>query len=63
MTKAIHQNRAYLRGAFAALLLAGAVLSLSACNTVNGAGKDLSNAGTATGSAVSTTATTVQQKM
>jgi len=59
MTRAIVQNKALVRSAFAGLLLAGAVLSLSACNTVNGAGKDLSNAGTATGSAVNTAGTAV----
>ena len=59
MTKAIRLNPAYMRAALTGLLLAGAVLSLSACNTVNGAGKDISNAGTAT----SSTAATVQQKL
>jgi predicted small secreted protein len=70
MTKAIQRNTVLIRSAFAGLMLAAAVLSLSACNTVHGAGKDLSNAGTATGSAVDTagtavsnTATNVQQKM
>ncbi len=63
MTKAFQPNTAVIRSAFAAVLLGVAVLSLSACNTVNGAGKDLSNAGTATGSAVSNTATDVQQKL
>jgi predicted small secreted protein len=59
MTKAIRLNPAYMRAALTGLLLAGAVLSLSACNTVNGAGKDISNAGQAT----SSTAATVQQKL
>ena len=63
MTKAMQSNTSLIRSAFAALLLVGAVISLSACNTVNGAGKDLSNAGNATGTAVSNTASTVQQKM
>jgi predicted small secreted protein len=59
MTKAIQLNSNVMRAALTGLLLAGAVLSLSACNTVNGAGKDISNAGTAT----SNTATSVQQKL
>jgi predicted small secreted protein len=60
MTKAIRLNAGTtMRAALTGLLLAGAVLSLSACNTVNGAGKDISSAGTAT----SNTASTVQQKM
>jgi entericidin B len=41
------------------LLLAGAVISLSACNTVKGAGQDVSSAGSATTNAASS----VQQKM
>jgi predicted small secreted protein len=59
MTKSIRLQSSYLRAALTGLLLAGAVLSLSACNTVSGAGKDISNAGTAT----SDTAATVQQKL
>ena len=59
MTKAIRFDATVVRAALTGLLLAGAVLSLSACNTVNGAGKDISNAGTAT----SNTASSVQQKM
>jgi predicted small secreted protein len=59
MTKSIRLQSTYLRAALTGLLLAGAVLSLSACNTVSGAGKDISNAGTAT----SDTAATVQQKL
>jgi predicted small secreted protein len=59
MARAIRLDTTYIRAALTGLLLAGAVLSLSACNTVNGAGKDISNAGTAT----SNTATSVQQKM
>ncbi len=59
MTKAIRLDSNYVRAALTGLLLAGAVLSLSACNTVNGAGKDISNAGAAT----SSTAASVQQKM
>ncbi len=59
MTKAIRLDTGYVRAALTGLLLAGAVLGLSACNTVNGAGKDISNAGTAT----SNTASTVQQKL
>jgi predicted small secreted protein len=59
MTKAIRLDSTAMRGALTGLLLAGAILSLSACNTVHGAGKDISNAGTAT----SNTATSVQQKL
>ena len=59
MTKAVRFDSAYVRAALTGLLLAGAILSLSACNTVNGAGKDVSNVGTAT----SNTATSVQQKL
>jgi predicted small secreted protein len=59
MTKAVQLNSTYMRAALTGLLFAGAVLSLSACNTVHGAGKDISNAGTAT----SNTATQVQQKL
>ncbi|MCB8880707.1 entericidin A/B family lipoprotein [Acidisoma cellulosilytica] len=59
MTKAIRFDSSLLRAAMVGLLLAGAALSLSACNTVNGAGKDVSNAGAAT----SNTATDVQQKL
>jgi predicted small secreted protein len=59
MARAIRLDTTFMRAALTGLLLAGAVLSLSACNTVNGAGKDISNAGTAT----SNTATSVQQKM
>ena len=59
MTKSIRLDATSVRAALAGILLAGAVLSLSACNTVNGAGKDISNAGTAT----SNTASSVQQKM
>jgi predicted small secreted protein len=59
MTRAIRLDLTYVRAALTGLLLAGAVMSLSACNTVNGAGKDISNAGTAT----SNTASTVQQKL
>ena len=59
MTKAIRLESPAIRAALTGLLLAGAVLGLSACNTVNGAGKDISNAGTAT----SNTASSVQQKL
>lgn len=59
MTKAIKANSAFLRAALTGLVLAAAVMSLSACNTVKGAGQDVSNVGTAT----SNTASTVQQKM
>ncbi len=59
MTKAMRLDATYLRAALTGLLLAGAMLSLSACNTVSGAGKDISNAGTAT----SNTAAAVQQKL
>jgi predicted small secreted protein len=54
----------------AAFLLAGVGMGLSACNTVHGAGEDLSIAGKATGTAVdnaghaiSNTAQNVQQGM
>jgi predicted small secreted protein len=59
MTKAIRFDSSLLRAATIGLLLAGATLGLSACNTVNGAGKDVSSAGAAT----STAASSVQQKM
>ncbi len=59
MTKAIRLDSAAMRAALMGLLLAGGVLALSGCNTVHGAGKDISNAGTAT----SNTATSVQQKL
>lgn len=59
MTKSIRFDSSVLRAALAGLLLAGAVLSLSACNTVKGAGQDVS----ATGKATSNAATAVQQKM
>jgi predicted small secreted protein len=58
------------RGTLATILLAGVALSLAACNTVNGAGEDLSIAGKATGTAVdnaghaiSNTAQNVQEGM
>ena len=59
MTKAVRLDSSFMRAAMTGLLLAGAVLSLSACNTVSGAGKDISNAGAAT----SNTANSVQQKL
>ncbi|MBW4022073.1 MAG: entericidin A/B family lipoprotein [Proteobacteria bacterium] len=59
MTRALRLDSTIVRAAFTGLLLAGAVMSLSACNTVAGAGKDVSNAGSATTS----TAKNVQQKM
>ena len=59
MTKTVRLNSVYARAALTGILLAGAALSLSACNTVHGAGKDISNAGTAT----SNTASAVQQKL
>jgi predicted small secreted protein len=40
-------------------LMAAAAVGLAACNTVSGAGKDVSNAG----AAISNTAQTVQQKL
>jgi predicted small secreted protein len=53
-----------------AILLAGVATGLTACNTVHGAGEDLSIAGKATGTAVdnaghaiSNTAQNVQQGM
>ncbi len=58
------------RGVLAAILLAGIAICLAACNTVHGAGEDLSIAGKATGTAVdsaghaiSNTAQNVQQGM
>lgn len=59
MTKATRLDMSMMRAALIGVLLAGAALSLSACNTVNGAGKDVSNAGQATSNAASS----VQQKM
>ncbi len=59
MTKAIRLDSTFIRAALTGLLLAGAVMSLSACNTVKGAGQDVSSAGAATTS----TASSVQQKM
>jgi entericidin B len=59
MTKAIRLDSAAMRAALTGFLLAGMILALSACNTVHGAGKDISNAGTATSNAASS----VQQKM
>lgn len=59
MTKAIRFDSSLLRAAIMGVVLAGAALSLSACNTVHGAGQDVSSAGNAT----STAATSVQQKM
>ena len=59
MTKAVRLASSFVRATVTGVLLAGAVLSLSACNTVHGAGKDISNAGAAT----SNTASSVQQKL
>ncbi len=59
MTKAIRLDSGFMRAALTGLLLAGAVISLSACNTIKGAGQDVSSVGTAT----TNTAATVQQKM
>ncbi len=59
MTKAIRLDKSFMRAALTGLLLAGAVMSLSACKTVKGAGQDVSTVGSATTSA----AGTVQQKM
>ncbi len=59
MTKAIRFDSSLLRAAMIGVLLAGATLSLSACNTVKGAGQDVSSAGNAT----TTAASSVQQKM
>jgi predicted small secreted protein len=59
MTKATRLNSTHVGAALAGLLLAGTALSLSACNTVAGAGKDVSSVGTAT----TNTASTVQQKL
>jgi predicted small secreted protein len=46
-----------MRASAAVAFLGGAGFALAGCNTVHGAGKDLSNAGTATGNAVSTAGT------
>jgi predicted small secreted protein len=58
------------RGVLVVILLAGVATGLTACNTVHGAGEDLSIAGKATGTAVdnaghaiSNTAQNVQQGM
>jgi predicted small secreted protein len=47
------------RASIALAVVAASTLGLAACNTVAGAGKDVSNAG----SAISNTAQSVQQKM
>lgn len=49
----------FLRATMMGLLLLGAAISLSACNTVAGAGQDVKNTGQATTNA----ADNVQQKM
>ncbi len=54
-----HSQQSSARLCFALALMVASGLGLAACNTVNGAGKDVSNAGTA----ISNTAQTVQQKM
>jgi entericidin B len=59
MTKAMRLDGTFMRAAMMGLLLAGAAVSLSACNTVAGAGQDVKNTGQATTNA----ADTVQQKM
>jgi predicted small secreted protein len=52
-------SRSSARLLIALALLSTAAVGLAACNTVAGAGKDVSNAG----SAISNTAQNVQQKM
>ncbi|HTI02601.1 MAG TPA: entericidin A/B family lipoprotein [Acidisoma sp.] len=59
MTKVMRLDGTFLRTAMIGLLLAGAAISLSACNTVAGAGQDVKNTGQATTNA----ADNVQQKM
>jgi len=59
MTKVMRLDGTFLRTAMIGLLLAGAAISLSACNTVAGAGQDVKNTGQATTNA----ADSVQQKM
>lgn len=59
MTKAMRLDGTILRATMLGLLLAGAAISLSACNTVAGAGQDVKNTGQATTNA----AQDVQQKM
>ncbi|HYZ61539.1 MAG TPA: entericidin A/B family lipoprotein [Acetobacteraceae bacterium] len=46
------RNRKFIRSLSLALLLASAAPILSACNTVAGAGKDVSNTGQAVGQGV-----------
>lgn len=59
MTKALRLDGTFVRATMMGLLLAGAAVSLSGCNTVAGAGQDVKNTGQATTNA----ATDVQQKM
>jgi entericidin B len=59
MTKIIRADATYIRAALTGLLFAGAIISLSACNTVKGAGQHVSSACSATTNAASS----VQQKM
>ncbi|GAB0117376.1 hypothetical protein [Acidisoma sp. 7E03] len=59
MTKAMRLDGRMMRVALMGLMLAGAAISLSACNTVAGAGQDVKNTGQATTDA----AQSVQQKM
>lgn len=59
MTKAMRLDGRVMRVALMGLMLAGAAISLSACNTVAGAGQDVKNTGQATTNA----AQDVQQKM
>jgi predicted small secreted protein len=54
-----HSAQSSVRLLIALALVATLALGLSACNTVAGAGKDVSNAG----STISNTAQNVQQKM
>ncbi len=59
VTSPFHPQRSSVRRLTALVVIAAATLSLAACNTISGAGKDVSSAG----SAISNTAQTVQQKM
>jgi predicted small secreted protein len=54
-----HPQRSSVRLLTALVMIAAATLGLAACNTISGAGKDVSSAG----SAISNTAQTVQQKL
>lgn len=59
MQKTISFDGRWMRMAVLGLCLAGAAISLAACNTVAGVGKDVKNTGQATTNA----AQSVQQKL